>query len=191
MRLDLLDAWESAKKSDLYNRHPSVEDIEPVLSPDEKVIQVLKCGVASGRLENWNDIKVESGGGLGTAVLTDRRLYIFARGMIKSLTNRQEAIEFHMITGAEARKNLSFGQMIHVSRQDNTDTLTNLKKEEAQKFIEQLRQKMEESRSGTSDRGEAVSDPIVAIEKLKTLLDMGAITQEEFDAKKKDLLDSI
>ena len=63
----------------------------------------------------------------------------------------------------------------------------------ALKEYEQLRKERESGSSGLTQDSQvsapAVSDPYEEMKKLKELLDLGIITQEEFDAKKKQLLD--
>ena len=48
---------------------------------------------------------------------------------------------------------------------------------------------MEENNEQPVQSASPAADPLDKIKKLKGLLDIGAITQEEFDAKKKQLLD--
>lgn len=49
--------------------------------------------------------------------------------------------------------------------------------------------KLEENNAQSAQPSSPASDPLDEIKKLKGLLDIGAITQEEFDAKKKQLLE--
>lgn len=188
MREDLRSAWESAKgnrQADLYNRYPKPEDIEPHLLDDERVIMLLKGNIQPGRVDTFKDVGFQ--GGVGTLLLSDKRVHYFSRGLVKSLTNSHEFLEFSKITGVELRKNMAFGQMIYISRAENSDTWTQLNKEEAQAFVSALQKCISES--GTSKP--SLADPLDQIKKLKDLLDLGAISQSEFDSKKAELMGKI
>jgi hypothetical protein len=188
MREDLRSAWESAKgnrQADLYNRYPKPEDIEPHLLDDEKVIMLLKGNIQPGRMDTFKDVTFH--GGVGTLVLSDKRVHYFSRGLVKSFTNSHESFEFSKITGVELRKNLAFGQMIYITRAENSDSWTQLNKDEAQVFVSALQKQISASAQPT----QTAIDPLDQIKKLKDLLDLGAISQSEFDEKKAQLMGKI
>lgn len=66
--------------------------------------------------------------------------------------------------------------------------IANAKKQSDAPQTETTKPAVEQSTSSTPQSSPA-TDPLDEIKKLKGLLDIGAITQEEFDAKKKQLLD--
>lgn len=109
---------------------------------------------------------------------------------MKSLQNSHETVEFSKINGVELRKNLTFGQMIYITRPANTDTWMYLNTDEAEAFVRQLQEFV-----AAADTGSKVvistNDPLDQLKKLKELLDAGVITQEEFESKKSDLMGRI
>lgn len=94
-------------------------------------------------------------------------------------------IQFTLAGGNESR-----GGVFAATQDENTvmfakkywDDMYNLKK-----YIEKRQREMSEPTVVVQSPAE--KDPIEQVKSLKELLDMGAITQEEFDAKKKELLE--
>jgi hypothetical protein len=188
MREDLQKAFDAAKKTDAFDRHPRVDVIEPALEADEEVIRVLKGGIVSGRLDNWKDMKV---GQICTVVLTNKRLHYFGRGLMKNLTNSHETVEFKTITGVELRKNASFGQMLYITRAANSDTLYQVKVEEAKVLQADIQALIQANPPVSAVQVSNAVDPLDQLKKLKDLLDAGILSQAEFDEKKKSLMDKI
>lgn len=188
MRQDLQAAWDSAKKTDPLNRHPSKDEIESALDADEKVLRVIKGSIVPGRLDSMKDAKWAQ---ICTVVLTSKRLHYFGRGMMKNVTNSHEIVEFRTITGVELRKNFSFGQMIHISRAANSDTVAQVHLEETKLLQSDLKALMESSSQVTQAPAAATLDPLDQLKKLKDLLDAGIISQDEFEDKKRILLGQI
>ena len=115
MRQDLQRAFDQAKKKDgtIY-KNPDPTEIEPKLDPSEKVLVLLKCLKAEGNL---------GGGYVATAVLTDQKVHLFSRGMMKSKTNSYEVVPFSMITGIQVSRKMSTGWKLEMTRAANSDTL--------------------------------------------------------------------
>jgi len=90
-------------------------------------------------------------------------------------------IQFSLLGGRE-----SVGGVLAAASDENTITINDRENEIAEKMVAYIQNKIKEAKSpkavSTSD---SAADEIM---KLKNLLDMGIITQEEFDAKKKQLL---
>ena len=66
--------------------------------------------------------------------------------------------------------------------------LVEKKDEEAEIIVAFIRKKIDEVKSAPSNGFVQQTSPAEELKKFKELLDMGIITQEEFDAKKKQLL---
>jgi hypothetical protein len=184
MRQDLQEAWNLAKKSDgtLY-KNPEPEEIEPNLEPGEKVLALLKCLKAEGNL---------GGGQVATAVLTDKKVHIFSRGLLKSKTNSHEVVPFSMITGVQVSRKLAGGWRLEMTRAANSDSLLKCAENEVQVFAAKLKELVGEAQSGGRVIVQnATADPLDQLKKLKELLDAGVVTQEEFDEKKKTLMGQI
>lgn len=67
----------------------------------------------------------------------------------------------------------------------DTTVVSNEKMEEVAAYV---KKRVDEIKSGKADSAPTVTSPADEIKKYKELLDMGAISQEEFETKKKRLL---
>ena len=90
-------------------------------------------------------------------------------------------IQFSLLGGRE-----SVGGVFAATSDENTITINSNENEIAEKMVEYIQQKIKEVRQPKV--APAVASAADEILKLKNLMDMGVITQEEFDAKKKQLL---
>ena len=92
-------------------------------------------------------------------------------------------IQFSINGGRE-----NVGGLLGATQDENTITISGNKNSEAEKIVAYINKKLAEIRNGISNTVQAISSAD-ELKKFKELLDMGIITQEEFDAKKKQLLD--
>lgn len=90
-------------------------------------------------------------------------------------------IQFSLPGGRE-----NTGGVMGASQDENTITLNSKVASEAEKVVEYINNKLREAKSGGSVQ--AALSPADELKKFKELLDMGVISQEEFDAKKKQIL---
>lgn len=90
-------------------------------------------------------------------------------------------IQFSLLGGRE-----SVGGVLAASSDENTITINAKETEEAERIVAYIQNKIKEAKQPKS-AATAVSAADEMM-KFKSLLDMGVITQEEFDAKKKQLL---
>lgn len=109
--------------------------------------------------------------------------------IIKFRNRKQEKIEYYRgkIRGTDA----VFKQSIvpkAIALVDLINSFPEKALEQSNNQTETTEAAVEQSTSSTPQSSPA-TDPLDEIKKLKGLLDIGAITQEEFDAKKKQLLD--
>lgn len=185
MREDLQKAWDSAKKTDktIY-KNPPPEEIESSLESNERVVVVLKC------LKQTNKL---GGGEVCTAVLTDKRIHIFSRGIIKSVNNTHETIPFEMITGVEYSRKMLEGWAIIITRAANTDRLLKCEEDGSKLFVDELRKFIELSKSsgGATVIQNNAPDPLDQLKKLKELFDAGILSQEEYEEKRSTLMGKI
>lgn len=91
-------------------------------------------------------------------------------------------IQFSLLGGRE-----STGGVFAASADENTITINSNENETAEKIVEYVQNKIREAKQPKTVSAPATS-PADEVLKLKGLLDAGIITQEEFDAKKKQLL---
>lgn len=90
-------------------------------------------------------------------------------------------IQFSLLGGRE-----SVGGVFAASSDENTITINSNENDTAEKMVAYIQEKIKEARQPKV--ATAATSSADEIMKLKNLLDMGIITQEEFDAKKKQLL---
>ena len=90
-------------------------------------------------------------------------------------------IQFSLLGGRE-----SVGGVLAASSDENTITINLNENDTAEKMVAYIQEKIKAARQPKV--ATAATSSAVEIMKLKNLLDMGIITQEEFDAKKKQLL---
>lgn len=90
-------------------------------------------------------------------------------------------IQFSLPGGRE-----NTGGVMGATQDENTITLNSKVASEAEKVVEYINNKLREAKSGGSVQ--AALSPADELKKFKELLDMGVISQEEFDAKKKQIL---
>lgn len=90
-------------------------------------------------------------------------------------------IQFSLLGGRE-----SVGGFLDSLSDENTITISPKENEIAEKMVAYIQNKIKESRQAKS--GPAAISAADEVLKYKNLLDMGVITQEEFDAKKTQLL---
>ena len=94
-------------------------------------------------------------------------------------------IQFSIRGGNESR-----GGVLAAAGDENTITVANSKNAEAQSVVDYINKKLKELKQRKNAVAPIVQQASAAdeLKKFKELLDMGIITQEEFDAKKKQLL---
>ena len=90
-------------------------------------------------------------------------------------------IQFSLLGGRE-----STGGVFAASSDENTITINSNENEIAEKIVSYIQERIKEARQPkVAVAANSAADEVL---KLKNLLDMGVITQEEFDTKKKELL---
>lgn len=123
----------------------------------------------------------------GLAILTDRRLCFFRAG---ALSDKFEPFPLSRISSVEARKGLLVFEMkVHTSGDEISLTLMEGADAGAD-FVRKVQEAMLGEAPATPAPGPAPSgeDPIAQLEKLGGLRAAGVISDEEFAAKKAELL---
>ena len=96
-------------------------------------------------------------------------------------------LQFSILGGRE-----SVAGVLGATQDENTITFNSNKNDEAETIAEHINKKLSEFRNGIMQHQTAsitpASSPADEIRKYKELLDMDAITKEEFDLKKKQIL---
>lgn len=178
MRDDLAAADQKARGGYRFRKAPSAEAIEKTLSTDESVLQLLRCQVGTKA---------------ATIVLTDHRLYTFAKGNVfGGLVAADEVIPIPMITGVERSREVMADWAITITRAANIDKYIFCNEAESAEFVRQLRELVHAAQSGSATVVQQTPlDPLDQLKKLKELHDAGVLTDSEYEAKKADLMGRI
>jgi hypothetical protein len=92
-------------------------------------------------------------------------------------------IQFTVLGGNEAK-----GGVFQAAGDENTIMFTKKEQDEANRLKQLVEGKIRETQAGKTSSTQPLKSAAEQIREFKELLDMGAITQEEFDQKKSQLL---
>lgn len=180
MRDDLKQAYDRARTKFTLRNGPKMETAEKSLSPQEEVLQVLRCRIGSKP---------------SLLILTDRNVHVLGRGgVFGDLAAQGEVIPIATITGVDRRRNPMVEWTITITRASNVDVLDMCDERESETFIAQARDLIHRAQvpaQSSDTQGASGDDVMDQIGKLKALLDAGALTEEEFAEKKAELLKRI
>jgi hypothetical protein len=102
---------------------------------------------------------------------------------------KTEIVPLKQITGIEAKRVLGQGWVLFMTRANNADEIPFFKKQETiRPFVLAVNERISLL---NGPNGASSETPLDKIKKLKELLDMGVISQDEFDEKKSKLLKDI
>jgi len=178
---------------ELHNKDKIIQNINaalPLLRPDEKIQVAVFCNILrrGNNAELWNSI----------VMITDSRLiYCGSSGaIIKSPTSGTIAID--KISSVSPHSGLLLASLtIECIGSDDLrlEQLTNVdksgKRGNVNNIVNALQSAIDTARANSSKTNTTIINQTSAADELlkfKQLLDMGAITQAEFDTKKKQLL---
>lgn len=171
MRADIAAA--AAHMTSQYDKKREMKIIEEYLDPGEKVVRIA-IGRRSGQL--------------GVIVLTDRRYMFLWQGLVRS---SHESIPLDLITGVSLKKGLAFST-IRTQGAQSMEEIAKINHSDAELFVNELRSRVNQRShavmSGAPSASVAAGDPMARLKQLKELLDVGALSQAEFDAKKAELI---
>lgn len=179
VREDLKQAYDQARTKFTLRNGPKIETAEKSLSPDEKVLQVLRCRIGSKP---------------SLMILTDRNIHILGRGgVFGELAAQGEVVPIATITGVDRRRNRMVEWTITITRASNVDEVDMCDERESERFVAQARDLVHQAQmpQATAANQAGPDDPVEQIGKLKALLDAGAIDESEFAEKKAELLKRI
>lgn len=166
---------ERAGVSDLYGTRKEVKYLPSILDPDETIKYAT-----SGFINNNTALMI----------CTNSRVLIIDRGMIYG--TRSTEIPLDMVNGVSYSQGIMFGKIDIANGSEHT-LIDNVDKKTAPIMVNTIKEaareyktKVYQPQSSTNQPSQV--DPAEEIMKFKKLLDAGAITQEEFEAKKRQLL---
>ena len=130
-----------------------------------------------------------------TLVATQEGVHVFKKSNLgfKKLGKGHEYFPYAQITGITSSFHLTWRTCLEFSRASNVDKYGYMDENEAARFVSLVRERIAGSKSIPETHANVAreSDPLDKLKKLKDLLEAGIISQEEFDQKKKILLDQI
>lgn len=156
-----------------------IEVIAPKIPTGENVLLVIKGAQMSP-------------GAFVTMVLTDKALHVLGKPTaFGNKISRAETYSFAQITGVSRDKKLGYRWKVTISRAANVDEYANLDENESATFCDILSGLVGEAQSAARGGSARAIDPMDQLNKLKELLELGAISQDEYDVGKKSLLDKL
>ncbi len=173
-----------ANKAETFLGNKSIKAAATMIRDDEKVIYAIIANVALGEAQNAVKVARLRDMITGALVITDQRLLFAAESGFSAARTIYlsdiDAIDYSSIGAAISRTLRIKTKSSVLSVDGNKQTLTSFRNE-LEEAIHTLRRNNEKS----TNKANGSADEI---KKFKELLDMGIITQEEFNKKKKDLL---
>ncbi|MFD1955838.1 PH domain-containing protein [Paenibacillus thailandensis] len=138
----------------------------------------------------WQDEAVERivqglyNNGNGLLVGTNKRLIFVDKGVFKL---RVEDFPYDKLTSIQYETGLMFGE-ITIFASGNKAVIKNIEKQQVRNFAEGVRAKISSGGNAKSEAAPASDDSIVQLERLAQLKAAGILTEEEFAAKKRQIL---
>ncbi len=168
---------------EMYNEVVKLATVKPTpqmakLLPMAFENALAKVGNDEVRTYFWGDIKRSSTklSGIFTFVLTSQKLIMSQKNLMSSTV---DSVFLNNITNISKSKSIGFSKLDLETINHSYSIASN------EKLIDRVIDLVNEIKSAPV---KSSVDSFEQIKKLKELLDMGAITQVEFDAKKKELL---
>lgn len=144
-----------------------IKELPSILQQDESIENAVRCYYGSGK---------------ALAVATNKRLILLDKGMFSMKT---EDFPYDKISSVEYESGFMKNK-VKISVSGKRVDFDFAEKDIAKMFSEFLRMKINEPKATPASATTSLADEL---KKLKDLLDAGALTQEEYDAAKKKLLE--
>ncbi len=176
MRDDLVEAFAIAKRWNAgLQKWTTMEEVEPEI-PSDAVVVAVAYGQSEAKATVW--------------VMSSKGLHVFRRGLLKA-TRSGEFLPIHLISGVAFGKSLMNGARLSTSGPQSNEELTSVDVKTAENFSKKAKDLLASisvGQVGVSTSAPAAPDIADQIRKLASLLSDGLLTQEEFDAKKAQIL---
>lgn len=173
MNLELIQ--DRFKEIGVTNTSLSKKEVKylPNVLSDREMIMYATSGMSDGN--NW------------MIVCTDSRLIFLDKGLIYGL--KQVDIPLEKINSVSFNKGMIFGD-ITVHHGSASMKITMIEKSTVEKMAASIKNNIANSNNTSHTNNQTIAAPDVSaqIRQLKNLLDDGILTEEEFSAKKKQLL---
>jgi hypothetical protein len=150
------------------------EKAKEYLNPNEEVVAIV-MGAYETKILGEDSVRN------GVLIATNKRLVFYAK---KLMGYELEDFPFSNISSIESGKNM-MGHNISFFASGNKVKMKWINDGEIKKFVEHVRSEIGKESSSSNSKAENIPDQI---EKLSKLKDQGILTEDEFQAKKEDLL---
>ena len=171
---EILSKLKELDKLAKYGAKPELKELPNILFDDETIKEVISC-FFDGR--NW------------LAFCTNKRVILLSKGMIFGF--KQVEIPLEEINSIKASKNMIVGTIV-IYDEANTMVLENVLHEYLQPFVSAVNRGREALKQSfmhnVKVEEKKEEDFIDQLERLAVLRDKGIVTEEEFQAKKKQIL---
>lgn len=169
----VLKRFKEVGVTDTFGTNKEIQEL-PKLLHEGEIILYATSGLLDGN--TW------------LIVCTDKRLLFLDKGMIFGI----KTLEFRLdkINSVSAYKGMIFGEL-KISHGSATMTVKNVEKATVQKMVDVIHKAIDDygnPTTPTQNQQAAQLDPYEEVKKLKELLDMGIISDKEFELKKNELL---
>lgn len=157
--------------SDKFGTRKEIKELPKILAEDE-IVNYATSGLLDGN--TW------------LVVSTNKRVIFLDKGMIYGI--KQKEIALNKINSIAQKRGMILGE-IHIWDGAEKFNITHCQKDTIQPFIEATNKAIDELQSGSSYQ---LTSPqksnLEQLRELKELLDMGALSDEEFNREKEKLL---
>lgn len=176
VQLEIIEKqMKDANVSDLFGTKKEIKSLPDIINDNETILYATS-GLVSG-----NTI---------LCVLTDSRIIFVDKGLVYGVKSTE--IPLDMVNSVSYSKGLILAKIVIVNGATTTE-IDNVAKGTADLMADKIKKSSEEYKNklrsaNQNDFNQSPNDPVDEIRKYKGLLDDGIITQDEFDAKKKQLL---
>ncbi|BDR57780.1 PH domain-containing protein [Xylocopilactobacillus apicola] len=160
--------FEAAKVVDLVGTKKEVKALPEILQPNE-VVKYATSGVIKGTV---------------LMVLTDSRILFIDKGLVYGFKSTE--IPLNMVNSVSYSTGMLFGK-ISITNGAITTTIESVGKESAPIMVDRIKTEIANSHQAAIHHDDD-QDLISKLRELKSLVDEGILTEEEFTAKKKQLL---
>lgn len=126
-------------------------------------------------------------------VLTNKNILIARYTLFKNTFKSSELVPLTTITGIESTvvNNVNGSKKILVTRAANSDEIYGVPDKSAAAFLEALNNARQQVLGGQPSNTTSPVEPADALRKLKALLDDGLISADEFEVKRKSIVDKL
>lgn len=154
-----------------------INQASQVLQPDEVIIDATKGIIRVTRMGQRTSRN-------GTILVTDRRVILFTKKLGGYEMNDHV---YGLLTALDYKKGIIYGNLTLAASGDRTH-ISQIPKEDIERLVKNIRDRMAVASHASRQAAHAPQSMSDEIQKLAALRDQGILTDEEFTAKKRQML---